>query len=190
MMRSGPGWNRRCATAVVAVVCALNSVPPLRAQDARPTDLQVKAAYLSKFGKFVDWPASARSASEDRFNICILGQDPFGSILDNAVQGDTIGKTPLAARRITKVEDASPCRVVFVASSEAAQLKPVVAALETLNVLTVSDLPDFTRRGGAIQFVMEGNRVHFEVNLAAARRAGLNLSSDLLKLAVATRKGP
>jgi hypothetical protein len=97
---------------------------------------------------------------------------------------------PLAARRILKVQDAPGCRILYISSSEDGQLEIILAALDTESVLTVGDMPEFTRRGGMVQFLLEGNRVRFELNLSAARRANLNLSVQLLKLATAVRKSP
>jgi hypothetical protein len=184
-------WGRRFACPAILVAAALLlALPGAFAQDVKPTDYQVKAVYLTKFGKFIEWPASAHAATDDKFNVCVLGPDPFGTALDNAVQGESIGRAALQARRISKVEEAAACRVLFVPSSEEAQIKSILAALGSSSVLTVSDAPDFVRRGGMIQFVIDSNRVHFEINLAATRRAGLTLSSDLLKLAVAIRRAP
>jgi hypothetical protein len=80
--------------------------------------------------------------------------------------------------------------VLFISASEDARLKSILAALDKSSLLTVSDVADFTKRGGMIQFVMDGGRIRFEVNLAAARQAGLNLSSELLKVASSVRREP
>ena len=80
--------------------------------------------------------------------------------------------------------------MLFISSSEESQLKEILAALATTSVLTVSDMPQFVKRSGMIQFLVDSNRVRFEVNLTAAQRAGLTLSSELLKLAIAVRRAP
>lgn len=158
------------------------------AQDAKPTEYQVKAAYLDNFGRFVGWPASVKAAGENSFEICVLGRDPFGQVLDGTLAGEVIDGKETVARRISKPQDALSCRILFVSSSEAGQLKEILAALGTRGVLTVSDMPQFTRNGGMVQFVLDGNRVRFEVNLTIAERAGLTLSSQLLRLATNVRK--
>jgi hypothetical protein len=186
---AAPSIVRRLAAALAALLASA-CVSPARAEEARPTEYQVKAAYLSKFGKFVEYPPSVRPLPDDKFYVCIIGRDPFGAVLDTAVQGETVGRAAVAARRITRIEDAPGCRVLFISASEDAKLKAILAGLRQAPLLTVSDLPDFTRRGGMIRFVIEGNRVRFDVNLTAARAAGLNLSSDLLQLAVAIRRAP
>jgi hypothetical protein len=178
--------TRSLATAVAAVSLLLPQSG--YAQDPKPTEYEVEAAYLSNFGRFVEWPA--KPAPGEAFNVCVLGQDPFGALLDNALKGEAIGNSPMAARRISGAEEASSCRIVFISSAKDAQLPGILTALGAANILTVSDMPAFTRRGGMIQFVIDGNRVRFEINLNAAQRAGLSLSSQLLKLAVTVRRGP
>ena len=121
---------------------------------------------------------------------CVLGQDPFGPALDATVAGETIDRAHVVAKRISRPQDAAHCRILFISSSEDGQLKEILAELEGASVLTVSDAPQFARRGGMVQFILDGNKVRFEVNLPAAERVGLNLSSELLKLAVNVRRSP
>jgi hypothetical protein len=170
--------------ALVLIAVASN----LSAQASKATEYQVKAAYLANFSKFVAWPA--RLAKSESFNICVLGQDPFGAALDAAVAGETINRIPLAAKRISKPQDALDCRVLFISSSEDSQWKEILAALKMSSILTVSDMREFAQRGGIVQFVLDGNKVRFEVNLAATALPGLTLSSELLKLAATVRRNP
>jgi hypothetical protein len=162
----------------------------LPAQAPKPTEYQVKAAYLLNFGRFIEWPAKTGATPEEPFQVCVLGQDPFGPILDAALAGETINHAPLAAKRIAKPQDASVCRILFISASEEHSLKSILPALDKTAVLTVSDIAQFTRQGGMIQFVLSGNRVRFDVNLVAVRAAGLNLSSELLKLALSVKRTP
>jgi hypothetical protein len=175
--------------AIAALAYGYLAAPNVCAQAPKPTEYEVEAAYLSHFGGFVQWPARVGSAN-DPFYVCVLGQDVFGPLLDAALKGETIGGAPMAARRLTGVEESAGCRILFIRTSKDSQLIASLAALGKSNILTVSDLPGFTRRGGMIQFVLDGNRVRFEINLTAAQRAGLTLSSELLKLAVAIRRAP
>ena len=169
---------------ILALTLVAASELALEGQQVRPTEAQLKAAFLFNFGKYVTWP----SLTGENFTICILGQDPFGATLDSIVAGETLGGKPAVVRRIRGAQDASPCQVVFISSSEEAHLQPTLAALEKSgNALTVSDMPDFVQHGGMIQFVDEGNRVRFVVNLGVARKAGLVLSSELLKVAKVVR---
>src|SRR5882762_3365670 len=182
--------SRQARFAAMAFALALIGNCNLSAQAPKITEYQVKAAYLANFGRFVEWPGSAAVAKSESFNICVLGRDPFGADLDAALAGETIGGAHMLAKRISRPQDAVDCRILFISSSEVSQWKEILAALRTLSVLTVSDMPQFTRRGGIIQFLLDGNRVRFDINLAATERVGLNLSSELLKLAVTVSRSP
>ncbi len=171
-----------------AVAWMLTSVPSLHAQQSRPGEYQVKAAYLYNFSRFVEWPAQIARAQRDSFAICVLGQNPFGSALNAILADETVAGKSVVAKAIPAPEDAANCRVLFISLSESSRLTQILTALGDASVLTVSDLPEFTRRGGMVQFVLEGNRVRFEVNLATAERAGLTLSSQLLKVATNVRR--
>jgi len=182
--------SRFLATFAGCCLACLTGAGSLTAQPPKPSQYQVKAAYLLNFGKFVEWPAKPGTASDEPFHICVLGKDPFGTSLDAALAGETINRAPLAARRIAKPQDAAACRILFISTSEQESLKSVLQSLEKIPVLTVSDIAQFVRQGGMIQFVFSGNRVRFDVNLVAARAAGLNLSSELLKVALSVKRTP
>lgn len=149
-----------------------------------PTEYQVKVAYLYNLGRFVQWPAKGRAKASTTFPICVLGMDPFGRSLDQVISGQAIDGLSVIARRVSTPEQARNCRVLFISSSEDAALNDVLSTLGSAGVLTVSDMPQFIERGGMVGFLLQNNRVRFEVNLAAAKGAGLTLSSQLLKLAV------
>jgi hypothetical protein len=164
------------------------AAPSLLAQSG-PTESEVKSAYLYNFGKFVEWPARAANV-EEFFTVCVLGDDAFGSTLQTTVGHESINGKNVLAKRVAKAQDAVGCRILFISSSQQGHLKEILAELGNTSVLTVSDMPDFTRRGGMIQFVVESNRVRFEVNLTSAERAGLILSSQLLKVAIDVKRSP
>jgi hypothetical protein len=174
---------------VVTLVWTLVAVPFLWAQGPKPTDYDVKAVYLYNFGRFVEWPASI-AAKSDSFTVCVLGQDPFGPALDAALAGETIGGKSVAAKRISAPQEAASCQILFMSSAEDSRLNKILETLDKGAVLTVSDMPQFSQRGGMIQFVLEGKKVRFEVNLTAVQRAGLTLSSELLKVATTVRRNP
>jgi YfiR/HmsC-like len=161
-------------------------VPCLQAQKSKPTDYQVKAVYLINFARFVEWPDKL-GMQQDSFTICVFGLDPFGRTLDTALVGEKIAGRSAVAKRISTPRDSFDCRILFVSSTEAGSLNQMVEAANKQGVLTVSDMPHFVNRGGMIQFVTDDKRVRFEVNLTAAQRAGLTLSSELLKVATVVR---
>jgi hypothetical protein len=175
-----------CTRALVTMWIVI-AVPCLHAQKSGPTENEVKSAYLYNFGKFVEWPAKATSVGEF-FPICALGDDSFGLTLETTIAGESINGKKVSVKRVAKPQDAVSCRILFISSSEQSQLKEILAALDNTSVLTVSDVPQFTRHGGMIQFVVEANKVRFEVNLTSAERAGLTLSSQLLKVAIQVKR--
>ena len=183
-------WHSRPTYAVRAVLPTLLALfaaaGAVRAQQPR-TESEIKAAYLFTFGRFVEWPA--RAAAGD-VAICVLGADPFGPVLDATLTAATLRGRKVVATRVRTLEEAAPCHILFVSASEERQLPAIVAALARRDVLTVSDMPRFVGRGGMVQFVTAGSRVRFEIDLAAALDAGLMLSSDLLRVASAVRRGP
>jgi hypothetical protein len=185
------GRHQRLLVWLTAMAIRLVLAGPLSAQGqqhSKPTDYEVKAAYLYNFSRFVEWPANAKQAQDSSFNICVLGQDPFGPALNATLADESIAGKSVVAKQIPTPQDAVNCRVLFISSSEDSRLKQILTTVSDTSVLTVSDLPQFTRRGGMIQFIVEGSRVRFEVNLATAERAGLTLSSELLKVATAVRR--
>ena len=172
---------------IVGVICALLAAPIARAQHSTASEYEVKATYLYNFARFTEWPAKGADAKDTSFAVCVLGHDPFGSILDTILAGEAINGKHMVHRRISAVQDAGNCRIVFISSSEESRLKETLDVLEKMGALTVSDIPDFSVRGGMIQFVLEQNKVRFEVNLETAGKAGLMLSSELLKVAISVR---
>lgn len=188
--RCGSRAFSACAVAALALAFLGLASPEASAQENKPTEYRVKAVYLYNFGKFVQWPAGTAPEAENTFSICILGPDPFGSVLDDTVKGESIEGKPLVTKRIDKVENVDGCRILFIAATPKERLTMILQALQSKPVLTVSDMPDFCNRGGMIQFVFQGDRVRFEVNLAPADRAGVTLSSQLLKVATSVAKSP
>jgi len=185
--------KRWCRFHEVAIFLAIVSwvfgpYPVLWAQQPKATEFQVKAAYLYNFGRFVQWPEESTGGRAESFEICVLGADPFGPALDATLAGGTINGKSVSAKRIAKPQDINSCRILFISSSEDGHLKEDLAALDKTRVLTVSDIPRFSERGGMIGFILEGNRVRFDVNLDSAQGAGLTLSSELLKVATNVRK--
>ncbi len=187
------GHVHSCQTRLLGGLAAILSwlllaTPCTWAQRPKPGEFQVKAAYLYNFARFVEWPSESATDRDASFEICVLGADPFGPALDATLAGESIGGKGVMAKRISKPQDVDSCRVLFISSSEADHLKEVLAALDKTRVLTVSDIPRFSERGGMIGFILEGNRVRFDVNLDSAQEAGLTLSSELLKVATNVRK--
>jgi uncharacterized protein DUF4154 len=151
-------------------------------------EYQVKAAFLYNFAKFVEWPAGAAGPTAP-IVICVIGHDPFGAVLDQTVQSKTINGRPLAVKRPADPAGLRSCRILFVGSSEGDQLPGLLKMAERAGILTVGDMDGFPRMGGMIGFVLEDNKVRFEVNVDAVERARIRISSQLLQLARVVHDG-
>lgn len=167
--------------ALIAVLGLLALATPGSAQVAAEYD--VKAAFLYNFAKFVEWPPEAFDAPGSPMTLCIVGKDPFGDVLDTLVRGETLQGRPLVVHRTRDLLEVRDCHVVFLSRSETARQDDVLATVRGAGILTVGEGDSFLRDGGIIRFVLEANRVRFEVNRDAAERNGLKLSSKLLRLA-------
>ena len=182
-LKNHPLNPRRWSTLprALAALLAVASLP--RTACAQVSEYEVKAACLFHFVQFVKWP----SGSAGPVTVGILGDDPFGGALAKAVQDEANEGRKVAVKRSRKVEDLKGCQVVFISSSERANTGAILASLAGANVLTVGEHEGFVKQGGVIGFISEGTKVRFEINNGAAQRAGLEISSRLLKLA--TRVG-
>lgn len=180
-------WKRTLLS--LCMLLALITAGAARSDSApvNATEYQVKAAYLYNFGRFIEWPADSPLSKSNSFLYCVLGQDPFGNALDTILSGEKIQGKSAVAKRVSRPEDALDCHVLFVSASEDAHLKQIIDIIDSKGVVTVSDLPKFSEQGGMIQFVNEGGRVRFEINLKAAQDARLTLRSELLKVAAEVR---
>jgi len=148
-----------------------------------PLEVAIKATDLYKFAAFVDWPPSAFSGPAEPTILCITGDDPFGPLLDQAVRGQKIGLRPVVVTRLDRVERGAACHVLFVAPSRRQSPAEALDKVRGLPVLTVTDAADGAARG-MIDFVLKDSRVRFRIDLKAAERGGLTISSKLLGLAV------
>jgi hypothetical protein len=179
-----PFVSRLAGVAVASVAMLLVSAGAAAAQFQ---EYQVKAAYLYKFVPFVDWPANAFATPTSPLQLCLAGEDRFGSLLDRAVANQRLGARPLQLRRIDKAEKAAGCHVVYVGGSRTESVAAGLAVLRGKPVLTVTDGAIAGTDRGVIHFVARNNNIRFEIDDQAAARQGLTISSKLLSLAVAVK---
>jgi hypothetical protein len=159
------------------------------AQDSASPEYQLKAVFLFNFAQFVEWPAGAFAGPDAPLVIGVLGEDPFGSYLDETVRGETVNGRPLEVRRYSGVEEIGPCHILFVSRLRADRLQGVIDSLRGRSILTVSDAEGFASRGGMIRFVTDRKRIRLRINLEAAQAADLTLSSKLLRPAQIVSRG-
>jgi hypothetical protein len=172
-----------CLTISACLLAGLS----LGAVEEQALEHQVKAAFLLNFTKFVDWPDSAFTDAHSPIAICVLGEDPFGSALDQIVEGESVGARKVIVRRIREAPGPRQCQVLFL-SGPIKDLSQILSGLSP-GVLTVGEEHDgFLRAGGVISFVIENRRVRFDISQGAAENAGLKLSSRLLRVARSVEK--
>jgi len=180
---------RRLGILIVALSVSLSWAPEAVAQVSDSSDSSeylIKAGFIYNFAKFVDWPATAFAQPDSPIVIGILGTDPFGTLIDRIVENKKIGARGFVVKRLkwnTDLKDLKECKILFVGASEKAHLDDLVQIVKNLPILTVGETPGFAERGGVIRFVLEDNRVRFEINVEAAHQADLTISSRLLTLA-------
>lgn len=177
---------RRAAGAVLLLVLAL-ALPLARAAAIEASEATIKAAFLYKFGFFIDWPSAAFAAKDSPFILCLVGDDAFDAILDSTVKGQKVGDHPVTVKRMNTVARDAGCHVAYLRNTPAAQAGPILAALHGAGVLTVTDLPESSDPKGIINFVIKDERVRFDIDDAAAASDGLTISSRLLNLAVSVK---
>lgn len=166
--------------ALLALVAVIGHV---RAEEPVADEYPVKAAFLFNFAKFVEWPAGAFKSPEDPITICVLGQNPFGTALEDVVRDKTVANRAFVVRAVSNSQQAANCQIVFVSASERKRFHFLLDQLKGRSILTVGEGDDFTANGGIINFKLKEARVRIEIDAGAADRAGLRISSKLLSLA-------
>ena len=183
---------RWALTSVLTVACCTPafavSSPEPRSEPV--SEYQVRALFLYNFAKFVDWPPSSFASAQDPFTICIVGDDPFGSELDQAVRGKFTNGRHIVIKRVVTGKDARSCQIAFISYPDERRLKKALEELNSSSVLTVGGAKGFAEWGGVVNFALESNKVGFEINVDAAEHSQLKISSKLLNLAKAVvRRG-
>ena len=184
MARDMSGIVSRSLRRVGILVALCHLFGSLFAQTAG--EYELKAAFLYKFASFVVWPPASATGP---LCIGIVGRDPFGPNLDRIVRGQTANGRPFRIQRFKALENIEGCEIVFISSSERRRLPSILDKLKREAVLTVGDVPEFCESGGIISFQLVGDRIHLTINLEAAERSNLQLSSRLLSLASVIRGG-
>ena len=172
------GPHSRTPHRLLAAALALAAGPAAAA--APPSDVAVKAAFLTKFPAYVAWPAAARPRPGAPLHICLLGGDPFGRLIDDAVRGQQVDGHPLQVRRLEAPGSAGGCQVAY-------STPALLQGLHGKPVLTVTDARSGAQ-GGMIHFVIHQGRVRFNIDEAQAARSGVGISSRLLGIALTVRR--
>jgi len=171
--------TRRAALLTLALLVVLLG----RANAEPATEKQLKSVFLYNFTMYVSWPPEAFDGAGAPLSVCVLGADPFGTVLDDTLRGETVNARKLSARRVSRVDEVSSCQILFISDSEAGELPALLKALAGKPVLTVGEMDQFAEHGGMIELRKVQSKIHLEINEDSAARAGLKISSQLLKLA-------
>jgi hypothetical protein len=170
---------------VVCLICATLALSS-RAQTVDSTDSSeylIKAGFTYNFAKLMDWPANTFPRPDSPIVIGILGSDPFGSTLETVLAGKKVNERSFVVKHLKWGTDIKGCNILYVSNSEGAHLDELFRLLKGLPVLTIGQMPGFARHGGIVNFVIENDKVRFEVNVEAAKQADISISSRLLTLA-------
>jgi hypothetical protein len=171
------------APRLVVLFALLLSGAPGRAQ---PSENAMKAAFLARFARYVTWPPPSSPRAGAPFQLCVVGRDPFGPMLEQAASSELIDGHPMTVRRMTAADRAAGCQIAFVAGAAAQETARMLLALRGQAILTVTDGRAGPQRG-MIHFTIVGGRVRFFIDDAEAAGRGLSISSRLLALAAGVR---
>jgi hypothetical protein len=172
-----------CLQRWLALLATLQCIAqPCAAQADRASEEAVKAGFIYNFAKFTEWPSSRGQGSAKPLQICVLGTDPLNGWLAQ-LQERTILYRKVVVQTNVRSDSLQQCHILFIAAADDSRVEAALHALANAPVLTIGDMPGFVQAGGMIGLRAADNRVRFEINLAAAQRAGLKMSSQMLKLA-------
>ena len=184
----------RAAGCVTLLLMAAISLP---AQDdaelplgAARSEYEIKSAILYNFTKFVQWPGRALGETGVPAVVGVLGDDGLVPVLEAALRNKTVYGHPIVVRRLYSSAGAKSCAVLFVGVSDRSEIFRIVRSVGAAPVLTIGQCVQFTRLGGVSALIRESGRYQFQINREAAERAGLKVSSKLLRLATVVRAAP
>jgi len=149
------------------------------AESGPDKDAFLKAAFIYKFTKFIQWPGNIKYSS---LVLCTLGSDELVNVFD-ILNDKTDPNQKIIVQSITDSLAIDNCQILYIASSEKGSYRSLNVISSDKKLLTISELPGFVQAGGVIELTQEANRIRFDINLDAAHLNGLKISSKLLKLA-------
>jgi hypothetical protein len=170
------------------LVSASVAVAVLGAAGQPAGEYRLKAAFVLRFPQFVEWPRAVLDR-RPAIDVCVLRPSPFGTALAQLLEGQNVAGRPFRLHEITQPVQVDDCLVLF-ASADAPGRSAILRRAATQPLLTIGDTPGFLDEGGIVSLRVVGTHIRFEISDVAARRAGLRLSSQLLRLALDVREGP
>jgi hypothetical protein len=171
------------AVLVVFLALCIGTATHSAAQTKRSPEYLVKAGFIYNFIRFVSWPPQSFEFDSSPIRVCVLGKNPFEGYL-KTIESKTIRRREVKVAVFKQIGETKGCHVLYVSPSEMVRVPEIIRSVEHANVLTVGDMPWFTSQGGIINMIKSQNRIRFKINMKAVRRAGLEISAELLKLAI------
>jgi hypothetical protein len=178
-----------CALLVMAAGCIVGASVS-SAEEPLPTEYQVKAAFLVNFPKYVDWPAEAFAETGSPIVIAVLGESKVIEEIQKVIAGRTVNGRQIVLKRLAAGEESGVCHVLFVSAAEQQHSPDLLAKLKDASILTVGESDDFLESGGIINLAHRDQKIALEVNLAAADKARIKISSKLLGVASVVKGKP
>lgn len=175
---------------LVRSLAAVLLVGTFHSAQAQFSEFQIKAERICSFARFVEWPSRKFVSPGSPFVIGVFGTDAISDFLREALQNRQIKDRQVVIKHIQTKEELSGCHVLFISRSERDRLSSVLGAVRREGVLTVGETDNFLDRGGIINLVNIGGSIRFQVNLSAAKRERLTISSKLLQLAIPENVDP
>jgi hypothetical protein len=167
-------------------------IPKVQADSKSSREYQVKAAFLYNFIKFIDWPEEKLNEEEESITIGIIGKDPFGNAFE-PIKNKKVKNRKVVIKRFDRykgpkdsneqIKSIRQCHLLYICPSEKEKTREIINLIKEHSVLTVGEIKPFLQYEGVINFLMDDNKVQFEINKTAAEEAKLQIRSKLLRLA-------
>ena len=149
--------------------------------DAISLEDKIKAAFVYNFTKYIEW---VDDDTTDSFEIGIIGDSDIIFPLQEIAEKELINNKKIEIKHFQNVQDINVCYILFISASEKSQLQNILKKIENKNILTISDSIGFAHEGVSINFIIVDGKIKFEINNSSIDQAGLQVSSQLLKLAI------
>ena len=147
-------------------------------------EYELKAAYLERFTRFIEWsPESDIYITSKPFLITVLGDNPFGDILNKMYSKQKIKDKKVIIKYISNIDDLGKCHLLFIATSAKSQIIKTIKTIQNKPIITVSQSPGMAEQGVMINLFNEDNTIRYEINNKSIRNAGLKVSHLLLQKA-------
>jgi hypothetical protein len=179
--------SKSCSAGARWLIAAALLAPLPADGQGRSVEYAVKATYIYKFAPFVEWPSSAFPSALTPFSICVMRSDELRGLIERAVNGQRLGERPIVVQSINRFDRDRPCHILYVGGRDGEALSEMLDSVRGAPTLTVTDGADDPATKGIVNFVIDQNRVRFEIDDRSAAENGLVISSKLLSLAVSVR---